>query len=128
MEAWIEKYRLELVVVNQFVNLKSTAQENRVLELRTLAVGTRAIAKRQRCVMVLVGQAGETGENRRVLRMGDFEFSNTVVQAQMDLIIGIGTDEAMPEGYRMWSLPKNKLGGIHDPFMVPTDPWRNRVK
>ena len=65
--------------------------------------------------MLTVHQAGDSADGRRVLRMGDLEWSNTAIQAAIDVLIGYGADDDLDaKNQRMLSLPKNKRGGTHD--------------
>lgn len=127
IEAWVEKEDLDLVIINQMVNLR-TQQDNRVLELSQIARGQRALAKRQECAVIGVAQAGESAIGRSILRLADLEWSNTGVQATLDLMIGIGmNDEQENMGQRTLHLCKNKLGGTHDVLLVEFDKQRTRI-
>ena len=100
------------IIVNQLRNL-SYKDSNRVVALEELAKGCRGIAARNQLVCVSVTQAGDSAEGKRVLGMGDVDFSNTGIPAAMDVMFGIGADKDLIEsGYRCISLPKNKRGGI----------------
>jgi hypothetical protein len=128
IEAWVEKEDLDLIIINQMVNLR-TKQDNRVLELAQIARGQRALAKRQECAVIGVAQAGESAIGRSVLRLADLEWSNTGVQATLDLMIGIGVnDDQENMGQRTLHLCKNKLGGTHDVLLVEFDKQRSRIQ
>jgi hypothetical protein len=125
IEAWVEKEQLDLVIINQMVNLRTQA-DNRVLELSNIARGQRALAKRQGCAVIGVAQAGESAIGRSTLRLADLEWSNTGVQATLDLMIGVGANEELEmAGQRIYSLCKNKLGGTHDHLMITFDKTRS---
>jgi replicative DNA helicase len=127
IDAWVEKHSLDVVIINQMVNLRTSA-ENRVLELSTIARGMRGIAKRRNCVVVGVAQAGESAAGRSQLRLEDLEWSNTGVQATLDLMIGIGADERLEQNGERWiSLCKNKLGGTHDNILLDFDKERSHI-
>lgn len=127
IESWVERESLDLVIVNQMVNLRTNA-DNRVLELSTIARGQRALAKRQHCAVIGVAQAGESADNHSALRLADLEWSNTGVQATLDLMIGIGAREKdVDTGSRTLHLCKNKLGGTHDILLVDFDRTRSRI-
>lgn len=128
IEEWVGRHNLDVVVVNQLPNLRTLQRDNRVLELFGLARGLRALAKRRRCVVASIAQAGDSAEGRRVLRLGDLDGSNTAVQGQVDLMVGIGADErALHQGHRIFTAIRNKLSGRLEPLQVTVDRWRNRV-
>lgn len=127
IESWVKREDLDLVIINQMVNLR-TAADNRVLELSQIARGQRALAKRCECAVLGVAQAGESAIGRSVLRLADLEWSNTGVQATLDLMIGLGmNDEQDAMGQRTLHLCKNKLGGTHDVLLVEFDKQRSRI-
>ena len=126
IEAWVEQNQLDLVIINQMVNLR-TQGDNRVLELSNIARGQRALAKRQGCAVIGVAQAGESAIGRSILRLQDLEWSNTGVQATLDLMLGVSALEAHPM-QRTLSLCKNKLAGNHDTLVLNFDPQRSRVE
>lgn len=100
------------IVINQLRNLLYR-ENNRVVALDELAKGVRAIASRNRLVAVSVTQAGDSAEGKRILGMGDVDFSNTGIPAAMDVMFGLGADKDLIEsGYRCISMPKNKRGGV----------------
>lgn len=111
------------VIVNQLRNL-SYRDSNKVVALEELAKGMRAIASRNNLLAIQVTQAGDSAEGKRVLTMGDVDFSNTGIPAAMDLMIGIGMDT---DTTRCLSLPKNKIGGDHSNTLIKIDPQRSRV-
>jgi hypothetical protein len=117
------------VIINKMVNLRTTASgDNRTLALSDIARGQRAMAKRRQCVVVGVAQAGESAINRSILRLEDLEWSNTGVQATLDLMIGIGANEQLLQhDERVLSLCKNKLGGTHDHLVVDFFKERSKV-
>ena len=119
IEKWVKDNRLDFLVVNQMRNVKTKDRDNRVLELENISKGLREIAKTQNCFILSVTQAGDSGEGKRILRMGDLDWSNTGIQAACDLLIGFGVDpelEAMNQ--RCLSLCKNKIGNNHDAILI----------
>lgn len=119
VRAWIEKHNLDFAVLNQLANFTTQSKDNRVLELGQLATGTRAIGKQTNCAMLSVHQAADSGRGKRVLGMGDLDWSNVAIQATMDVLIGMGMDEEQElQGRRTLSLCKNKRGYVHDRFLI----------
>lgn len=112
----------DLVVVDQIKNLQC-ADDNRALQLDTLARRVREIGIGHKCITLSVTQAGESAHNRLALSMGDVEWSNTGIPGAADLMIGIGVDdEYLATGKRMLSIPKNKINGKHGSYTVFVDP------
>ncbi len=128
IEELIRKHSPDVVVVDQMRNINGAA-ENRVLQLESIARSLRKLAKRHNLLMISVTQAGDSAENKRILAMGDVDWSNTGIQATADLMIGIGADETMKQqGQRIFSFPKNKISARHDPIQLMFDPIQVRVK
>ena len=128
IEAWIKAHKMQFCVINQLANLTVRQQDNRTLELGALARGARAIGKETGCAMLTVHQAGDSADGRRVLRMGDLEWSNTAIQAAIDVLIGYGADDELDaKNQRMLSLPKNKRGGTHDRILISVDIDRGTI-
>lgn len=110
IEELANKYSADLIIVNQLRNLV-VGETNRVLALETAARGCRDVAKRTSSVMLSVTQAGDSGEGKKFLEMGDVDYSNTGIPAACDVLIGVGADEPMLRmNERGVSFPKNKLG------------------
>lgn len=112
----------DLVVVDQIKNLQCS-DDNRALQLDTLARRVREIGIDHKCITISVTQAGESAHNRLNLTMGDVEWSNTGIPGAADLMIGLGVDEEyLATDRRMLSIPKNKVNGKHGTFTVFVDP------
>lgn len=124
----VEAERPHAIIVDQLPNLEGGKSENYTLHLGTLARGIREIGKRYGCVTINFCQAGDSADGKLVLDMGDINWSNTDVQAQADLMIGMGmSKEYESKDWRMWSICKNKLTGIHDYFPVRIDRAKSRI-
>lgn len=124
----VEAERPHAIIIDQLPNLEGAKSENYTLHLGTLARGVREIGKRYGCVTICFCQAGDSANGKLVLDMGDINWSNTDVQAQADLMIGMGmSKEYEAKDWRMWSLCKNKLTGIHDYFPVRIDRAKSRI-
>lgn len=122
----IDKYDPDFVVADQLRNFKVRA-ENRTNQLEMAATEMRNIGKEAEVVMLSVTQAGDSASNKLVLEQGDVDSSNTGIPAQADVMVGIGTDATTEaEGVRIISLPKNKVGGVHDNFPVRIVPQLSR--
>lgn len=127
IEDLVEKWQPDYIIVDQLRNLKVKA-DNRVNQLEQAATAIRTIAKKCNVLAISITQAGDSGSNKPILEMGDIDSSNTGIPAQADVLIGIGVDATLEaENRRMFSLPKNKISGVHDHFPVNVTPWLSRV-
>lgn len=116
IDEYCDEFKPKWMVVDQLRNLVTKA-ENRTNQLETIQTGLRRIAKVRSLLGLDVTQAGDSGENKLVLTMGDVDGSNTGIPAQCDAMIGIGVNEEFAkQGLRMIALPKNKIGGKHIHF------------
>jgi hypothetical protein len=116
------------IMVDQLRNINVRA-ESRVNQLEFAATAVRNIGKEYNVLAVSVTQAGDSAEGKAVLDMGDVDFSNTGIPAQADAMVGVGvTPDLEATGHRMFSLPKNKIGGDHSHFPVELVPQLSRVK
>jgi archaellum biogenesis ATPase FlaH len=128
IERMVERYEPKWIIVNQIRNLRTRA-ENRTNQLENIATDLRAVAKRNNLLLIGVTQAGDSASNKLVLDIGDVDSSNTGIPSQADVMIGIGAnDEFLKGGYRMISLPKNKLSGRHVHFQMKINPQTSRME
>ena len=113
IDRFCEKYKPRWIVVDQLRNLQMK-ETNKVLQLEYATTGIRNIAKKHNLVAVSTTQAGDSAEGKRLLDMGDVDFSNTGVAAQADVLVGVGaTREDAEQGVRYLAISKNKRGGGH---------------
>ena len=127
IQSLIDQHGVDVVVINQLRNIW-VGKESRVEQMEIAATSARNLAKKNNILVIGVTQAGDSGTNKLRLEMGDIDFSNTGMPAQMDLIIGIGSNEEYDgKSWRMISLPKNKLSGEHLYFPVTVDTKINKV-
>jgi KaiC/GvpD/RAD55 family RecA-like ATPase len=116
------KVKPDFIIVDQLKNI-AAAQDNRALQLDTLARQVRELGIEYDCVTMSVTQAGESAQNKPVLAMTDVEWSNTGIPGAADLMIGIGVnDEMLADNTRMLSIPKNKVNGRHGAFTTWINP------
>lgn len=124
---WVDDLGLDFLVVNQLAGVRVRG-DNRVLELEAIAKGLREIAKSRQCAVLSVTQAGDSGDAKRILQMGDIDWSNTAIQAACDLLVGFGVDDELKIMHRrVLSLCKNKLGNKHEAIMIQVDEERNVI-
>lgn len=118
VEALIDKLRPKWVVIDQIRNL-DMAEGNKALALDKAATFGRNMAKKYDCIVVSTTQAGDSATNKRALELGDIDWSNVGVQAQADLLIGMGATQAdMEADVRYLRLIKNKLTGREETFPI----------
>lgn len=118
VEAFVDKFRPRWIIMDQLRNL-DVKEANKVLQLEYATTGMRNIGKKYNVLVVSSTQAGDSAENKKLLTMGDVDFSNTGVAAQADVLLGIGGDQADQEAdRRIVNLSKNKIGGRHENFPV----------
>jgi len=123
----IEEVKPAVLVLDQLRNL-NMSQDNYVLALENAAKQARQWAKRYSCVVVSVTQAGDSAARKAVLDMGDVDYSNTGIPAQADVMIGIGANDAHAKnGEVVFSLPKNKVSGIHEYFACGVEPHLSKI-
>lgn len=123
IDAFIERYKPDGIIVDQLRNLLAKA-ENRTNQLEAAAQGIRNLGKKHDIFTISVTQAGDSGEGKAVLEMGDVDNSNTGIPGACDVLLGIGATESQKEqNIRVLTLIKNKIGGIHDNFPVRFNQW-----
>jgi replicative DNA helicase len=123
----VEKYSPKIVVLDQLRNI-DVKSDNRTQALEKAATEARNLAKRCGVLVVSITQAGDSASGRRILTRGDVDGSNVGIPGQCDVMVGIGaTEEEEEKGFRTISLPKNKLGGRHDPFTCSVDTQHSKV-
>lgn len=126
VEAFVDKYRPFWMVMDQLRNL-NMKEANKVLQLEYATSAMRNVAKKYNVLVISSTQAGDSAENKKLLTMGDVDYSNTGVAAQADVLVGIGGDPLdMQEGRRIINISKNKLSGRHENFPVKIVPSLSR--
>lgn len=118
IEAFVDKFRPKWMIVDQIRNL-DMGEANKVLQLEYATSAMRNIGKKYNVLVCSATQAGDSGEGKKLLTMGDVDFSNTGVAAQADVLIGIGGDaKDVEEGRRIFNITKNKIAARHENFPV----------
>ena len=73
-------------------------------------------------------QAGDSAARKAVLDLGDVDYSNTGIPAQADLMVGLGAnDHHAKNGEIVFSLPKNKISGVHEYFACAVEPQLSKI-
>ena len=123
----VNKYKPEVIIVDQMRNLTVKNAGNTVEQLERAAVGVRNIAKKYKILAISITQAGNEAEGQLELKQGHVYNSNTGIPGAVDLMIGIGVNDQLErENRRAISTPKNKLSGINTGIdFVTIDPVRS---
>ena len=114
----LRSFKADVLVIDQLRNMRVTA-DSKNAQLEAAANEARSIGKDARLLVVSITQAGDSATGKVFLDMSDVDNSKTGIPGAVDLMIGVGADEVMKQnGLIGLSLPKNKLGGLHDRFTV----------
>lgn len=128
VEYLVDEHKPDILVCDQLPNLQAP-NLSKVEKLEWLAQQMRNLCKSRNIVGISVCQAADSAKDKLVLDMGDVFFSNVAIQAQVDVMIGIGMDKtAEVAQMRMLSLCKNKLNGNHQPVQVHIIPDLSKVR
>lgn len=123
----IHKITPDILIVDQIRNVL-TGGDGLTIGLERASTEMRNIANEFDIVCVSVTQAGESGSGKLRLDLSDVDSSKTGLQAQVDVMVGIGVNEDYEgRGKRMLSLPKNKCSGDHSFFSIDVDTTKNRI-
>lgn len=123
VETLAEKYEPKIIVVDQMRNLNIGNRFTRVEGLEHIAMNLRRIYKDANAIGISITQAGDSAEGRKVLTMGDVDFSNTGIPATADIMLGMGADESsIAMNRRVITFVKNKISGNHDSVVVRVIP------
>lgn len=132
IEAGIRDFNPSVVIVDQLAGI-DVGESNPVRAIDVAARRFRTLIGTYGVVGISIAQAGDRTERHgqeppAYLQMSDVYGSRTGLPAQVDLMLGIGSDSEMAaKNIRAISLPKNKLGGNHEAFRVRFDIERQRV-
>lgn len=129
LEALVRRHQPKVLIVDQIRNLKVPKTDNYTQGLDHIAQGLRALGKRYNLVTIGTTQAGDSGNNKAILDMGDIDSSNTGIPGAADVLIGLGVNEQLRNaGQRVISISKNKVSGKHGYFTVNINESTSRVK
>ncbi len=111
----------DIVVVNQLDKIKDNTYADAPSHerLRSIYMNSREIAKIHNLALFGVSQAGYEAEGKSRIDYSMFEGSRTGKAAELDLIIGIGSNGVLDSldganNLRTLNLAKNKLTGMHN--------------
>lgn len=114
----LEAGSYDVVILDQLRNMRVRG-DSMTDNLENAAKEARIIGQEYNVLVVSVTQAGDSATGRVYLEMNDVADSKTGIPGAVDLMVGVGADDAMKlNGLLGISLPKNKLSGVHDKFTV----------
>lgn len=129
LEALVKRHQPRVLIVDQIRNLRTSKTDNYTQGLDHNAQGIRALGKRYGLVTIGTTQAGDSGNNKAILDMGDIDSSNTGIPGAADVLIGLGVNDQLRQaGQRVVSISKNKVSGRHGYFTVSINEATSRVK
>lgn len=124
----VDKYKPEIVIVDQMANMETKANFTKVEKNEYLALKLRSIAKRNNLVSMIVHQASDSAYGKLSIEKNDMYYSNVGVQGQMDVMIGIGMDDMYEQqDRRMLCLTKNKISSDHSHIPVSINAFLSKV-
>jgi archaellum biogenesis ATPase FlaH len=128
----VEEFKPQCLVIDQLRNLHTTSKGGtKAQRLDDIAIDVRQLLARHALVGLSIGQqnAGEHGRPNVWPELDDFDESRTGVPGSADLMVGLGMDATLDaHNQRAVSLPKNKLSGDHQGFIVNIDKLRSRIQ
>lgn len=114
VEQYIDAYSPKLVMIDQGTKVNIPGEYNKVEKLQQLYNRYRQLAIKNNMVIITLGQADASCENKKHLKLGNMDNSKIGIPGELDIAIGIGsTDEEGFETRRYLSVCKNKLTGSH---------------
>lgn len=123
VEELCKEYKPALIVFDQLSKVKGFQNDREDLRLGQAFAWGRELAK-EYCPVLAVNQADASGEGKKYLNMDNVANAKTAIQAEADLIIGIGKSHDNGFEYiRHLNICKNKLSGDED-----TDPTLRHSK
>lgn len=125
-----EQVQPDVCMVDQVINLQVGGKEpSKTEKLEQVCYALRMFYNKHHILGVSVAQADEKAINKSVLEIRDVYYSNVGVQAQVDIMIGLGASrEQLVSGRRYIQVCKNKASGIHDGFPVYLNQQLSRLE
>lgn len=128
IEKLIDKYEPRYVIYDQLRQINMPGVDGDVAQLTAATKEARRLTKQYPIITLSVTQAGATATNKLILDIGDVFMSHTTFPGDVDILIGLGTNDVYSgQNRRVMNLCKNKITGKHDNFVICVDPLRTRV-
>lgn len=127
VRAVAEEVKPDIIFLNQIRNF-STKDLARHEMLEYCAINGRNLAKSLDCIVVSITQAGDSATGKLILTPEDVDSSKTGVQAAVDLMIGIGSNNELEQrGLVMLTICKNKLTPNHTSVQARLEPLISKL-
>lgn len=112
------KVKPDVCIVDQVINLNIGGKEpSKTEKLEQVCYALRMFYNEEDILGISVAQADEKAIDKAVLEIKDVYYSNVGVQAQVDVMIGLGAGKGwLQTGERWIQVTKNKASGIHTGF------------
>lgn len=113
-----EQVKPDVCIVDQVINLNIGGKEpSKTEKLEQVCYALRMFYNEKNILGVSVAQADEKAIDKAKLEIKDVYYSNVGVQAQVDIMIGMGAAKGwLDTGERWVQVTKNKASGIHQGF------------
>lgn len=113
-----EQVKPHVCVVDQVINLHLGGKEpSKTEKLEQVCYALRMFYNKTNILGVSVAQADDKAIDKAVLEIKDVYYSNVGVQAQVDIMLGLGAGKGwLATGERWIQVTKNKASGIHSGF------------
>lgn len=113
-----EKVKPDVCIVDQVINLHLGGKEpSKTEKLEQVCYTLRMFYNETGILGISVAQADDKAINKAKLEIKDVYYSNVGVQAQVDIMIGLGAAAGwLDTGERWIQVTKNKASGIHTGF------------
>lgn len=113
-----EKVKPDVCIVDQVINLHLGGKEpSKTEKLEQVCYTLRMFYNETGILGISVAQADDKAINKAKLEIKDVYYSNVGVQAQVDIMIGLGAAAGwLDTGERWVQVTKNKASGIHTGF------------
>lgn len=113
-----EEIKPDVCIVDQVINLNfGTKEPSKTEKLEQVCYALRMYYNKANILGVSVAQANADAVDKAVLEISDVYYSNVGVQAQVDVMIGLGAGKGwLASGERWVQVTKNKASGIHTGF------------
>lgn len=113
-----EEVKPGVCIVDQVINLNIGAKEpSKTEKLEQVCYSLRMFYNKANILGVSVAQASDSAIDKAKLEIKDVYYSNVGVQAQVDIMIGLGAAKGwLDTGERWVQVTKNKASGIHQGF------------
>lgn len=116
------------IVLDQLRHMSTGEGDGNTQMMESAMRAFRNLCNKYGIIGIVVGQAGQSGEQKLILGMSDLDGSKTGVQGAVDVIVGIGVDvDAQANGWRILNICRNKVSGIITSVKIFVDEQLTKV-